>query len=48
MGNIIVRIYNSSDILIYEGDYLGYTELKKHNQINSSDRISFIERSENE
>ena len=48
MENIIVRIYNSSERLVFEGDYAGYQEMKNNYLINSSDRISFIERNNND
>ena len=41
MKNITVKIYNSSENLIFEGSYEEYEELKKNNLVNDSDRIYF-------
>lgn len=36
-----IKVYNSSDILVWSGDEEGYDELRKNHLINDSDRIVF-------
>ena len=36
-----IKIYNSSDCLVFEGNEEQYNELKKNHFINDSDRIVF-------
>lgn len=38
-----IRIYNSSDLLIFDGDLDELNELKKNHLINDSDRIVIVE-----
>ena len=38
-----IRIYNSSEQLIFEGDQDEFSELKKNHLINDSDRIVIVE-----
>lgn len=37
-----IKIYNSSEKLVWEGDYDGFLGMKNNHQINDSDRIVFI------
>ena len=34
-----VKVYNSSDCLVFTGDEKAFAELKKNNLINDSDRV---------
>lgn len=36
-----VKVYNSSERLVFEVSYAEFVELKKNHQINGSDRIVF-------
>ena len=38
-----IKIYNSSDRLVWEGDYNGLLKLRREHMINDSDRIVFEE-----
>lgn len=36
-----IKVYNSSERLVWEGSYDGFLEMKRNHQINDSDRIVF-------